>query len=302
MKRIGSYKNGNYVVHMFDDGTKIRANSLDFFSAAFPESMDMKICNRCDMGCPMCHERSVPDGALANLNHPILDSIHPYTELALGGGNPLEHPDLEAFLLRMKKQKVICNLTVHVNHFMREYQRLKKYSEEGLLHGVGVSVNAYCDEKTINTIANFPNAVVHVIAGLVPDYVMRSMYDKGIKLLILGYKNYGRGETFYQKYPHQVEQHIQSLESSLDELSKHFTLISFDNLAIAQLHVRDHVSKEKWDACYMGDDGEYTMYIDLVKEEYAASSVSPRYPLTQNTIENVFSAVKQRRENGTKRE
>jgi len=53
MKRIGSYKNGNYVVHMFDDGTKIRANSLDFFSAAFPESMDMKICNRCDMGCPM---------------------------------------------------------------------------------------------------------------------------------------------------------------------------------------------------------------------------------------------------------
>lgn len=302
MKRIGSYKNGNYVVHMFDDGTKVRVNNLDFFSAAFPESMDMKICNRCDMGCPMCHERSVPDGALANLNHPILDSIHPYTELALGGGNPLEHPDLEAFLLRMKKQKVICNLTVHVKHFMREYRRLKKYSEEGLLHGVGVSVNTPCDEKTINTIANFPNAVVHVIAGLVPDHVLRSMYDKGIKLLILGYKNYGRGEAFYQKYPHQVEQYIQRLESSLDELSNHFALISFDNLAITQLHVRDHVSKEKWDACYMGDDGEYTMYIDLVNEEYAASSVSARHPLTQNSIENVFSAVKQEKENGTKRE
>ena len=302
MKRIGSYKNGNYVVHMFDDGTKIRANSLDFFSAVFPESMDMKICNRCDMGCPMCHERSVPDGALANLNHPILDSIHPYTELALGGGNPLEHPDLEAFLLRMKKQKVICNLTVHVKHFMREYRRLKKYSEEGLLHGVGVSVNTPCDEKTINTIANFPNAVVHVIAGLVPDHVLRSMYDKGIKLLILGYKNYGRGEAFYQKYPRQVERYIQHLESSLDELSNHFALISFDNLAITQLHVRDHVSKDKWDACYMGDDGEFTMYIDLVKEEYAASSVSVRHPLTQKTIENIFSAVKQEKENGTKRE
>lgn len=302
MKRIGSYKNGNYVVHMFDDGTKIRANSLDFFSAAFPESMDMKICNRCDMGCPMCHEQSVPDGALANLNHPILDSIRPYTELALGGGNPLEHPDLEAFLVRMRKRKVICNLTVHVNHFLRSYHLLKRYCNEGLLHGVGISVNTYQTEDVINTIANFPNAVVHVIAGAVPKYVLERMYDKGIKLLILGYKNFGRGESWYKEYTHQIENHISDLESSLDDMSKHFALISFDNLAIKQLHVRDHVSKEKWDACYMGDDGQFTMYIDLVKEEYAISSVSPRHPLTDNSIENVFSMVKQEKANGTQGE
>ena len=90
---------------MLEDGTKIRYNPLDHFKPDFPESIDMKICNRCDRGCRMCHECSTPDGALADLNAPFLDTLRPYTELAIGGGNPLEHPGLTEFLMRMKKQK-----------------------------------------------------------------------------------------------------------------------------------------------------------------------------------------------------
>lgn len=42
MNLIGQYKNGNYTVSIYDDGTKIRENDLDFFEPAFPESMDIK--------------------------------------------------------------------------------------------------------------------------------------------------------------------------------------------------------------------------------------------------------------------
>ena len=117
MKKIlGTYENGNYTVMLLSDGTKIRFNNKATMKVDFPESIDMKISNLCNMGCPMCHEQSVPDGELANLSHPLLDSLHPYTELALGGGNVLEHPDLFPFLSKMKDQKVICNMTLHLVH------------------------------------------------------------------------------------------------------------------------------------------------------------------------------------------
>ena len=62
MNVIGRYQNGNYTVTIMDDGTKIRSNDLNFFAPTHPESMDIKITNCCDMGCPMCHEDSKPDG------------------------------------------------------------------------------------------------------------------------------------------------------------------------------------------------------------------------------------------------
>lgn len=290
MKLLGSYLNGNYKVYIFDDGTKIRANSLDTLDPVFPESIDMKISNRCDKGCPMCHEQSEPTGDLADLNHPILETLHPYTELALGGGNVLEHPDLDDFLKRMKKKNVICNMTVHLDHFIQNFDRLMNYSKKKLIHGLGISVGYIPDEALVHTISKFPNAVVHVIAGMATPELLERLYDKDIRLLILGYKNFGRGVAYHEANP-TIDGRIRQLRDLLPELSPHFATISFDNLAITQLNVQSLVSDEMWEMGYMGDDGQFTMYIDLVKEEYAVSSVSPRRPLTQGSIEEVFRDV-----------
>ena len=103
-----TYKNGNTIVSISDDGTKIRyvpdnAPAMP----VYPESIDMKITNKCCMMCAMCHEQSTANGNQADLKHPLLDSLHPYTELAIGGGDPLTHPDLEEFLKRMKNKDII---------------------------------------------------------------------------------------------------------------------------------------------------------------------------------------------------
>ena len=292
MKLLGSYLNGNYKVYMFDDGTKIRANKLNTLEPVFPESIDMKISNRCDKGCPMCHEQSEPDGGLADLNHPILETLHSYTELALGGGNVLEHPDLDDFLKRMKEKNVICNMTVHLDHFVQNFDRLMAYSKKKLIHGLGISVGCVPDEALVHTISKFPNAVVHVIAGMVTPAILERLYDKDIKLLILGYKDFGRGVGYHEADP-AIDNRIENLRDLLPELAPHFATISFDNLAIRQLCVWRIVSDEMWEMGYMGDDGQFTMYIDLVKEEYAVSSVSPRRPLTQGSIEEVFRDIQQ---------
>ena len=54
MSIIGRYKNGNYQVTIFSDGTKIRETDDDKFIPAFSESCDLKITDKCDGGCAFC--------------------------------------------------------------------------------------------------------------------------------------------------------------------------------------------------------------------------------------------------------
>lgn len=292
-KILGVYKNGNYHVVMFSDGTKIRVNRLDNLTPAFPESIDMKICNRCDRGCAVCHECSTKDGALADLNEPFLDTLKPYTELAIGGGNPLEHPDLVEFLKRMKEQKVICNMTVHLDHFHESYGVLKSLVNDGLIYGLGISVGRPLDAYDINAIKQFPNAVLHVIAGIVSEETIDSLAGKDLKLLILGYKTFGRGEAFWNNCHNAILERIAELRVGLEHMKKDFKVISFDNLAIKQLNVRNIVGEEEWNKSYMGNDGQFTMYVDLVKNEYAISSTSERHPIAHDNIEDMFQSVRE---------
>ena len=290
-KIIGAYTNGNYKVMICSEGTKIRYNDADNFMPEFPESIDCKISNKCDMGCAFCHENSGPAGDLANLNHPIFNSLHPYTELALGGGNVLEHPDLIPFLERMRDQKVICNITLHLAHFETAATKVKYWQSSGLVHGVGVSVNQVPTDYQLDLLRMNPNIVVHVIAGVVALEALEKMRNCGLKLLILGYKDYGRGVGYGELHP-EIRARIAQLEALLGALKHDYKLISFDNLAIQQLHVKTQVDPAEWETAYMGDDGQFTMYLDMVKEEYAPSSTSVREPIFSNNIKDLFNKVR----------
>ena len=287
---LGTYINGNYRVVMFEDGTKIRYNNQSMLIPQFPESIDCKISDRCDMGCAFCHEQSTPNGALANLNHPIFDSLHSFSELSLGGGNALEHPGLEDFLRRMARQRVICNITVHLDHFMKNASLLYDWTNEKLIHGLGVSVNRAITAEEYEIMSKFKNLVVHLIAGVsTTPRVLTSV--RNMKLLILGYKDFGRGHKYFENNGDKIKEGIDWLCNELPEIQQYYKLISFDNLALEQLKVRDWVDKKIWDTCYMGDDGKYTMYLDMVKEEFAMSSISPRYKINSNSIDELFRQV-----------
>lgn len=290
MEKIGSYINGNSAVVIYSDGTKERyiKNGSDP-RPEFPESMDLKITNRCDLGCPMCAESSTPDGQHADLNNPILDTIHPYTELAIGGGNPLEHPDLILFLERMKEKKVICNITVNQVHFMDKTSLLQGLVKGKLIYGLGVSVPYMCRPGLIDKLSEFPNAVVHTIAGYTPMDTFSDLAHHDINILVLGYKQKGRGV-----YAQASKKRTQALENYLFACNKFdtFKAIGFDNLAVKQLHVYKHISFEKFERLYMGDDGEYTMYLDLVAGQYAKSSTHEPRPIDGHTIDRLFQNLK----------
>ena len=294
MNILGKYQNGNYTVTILKDGTKIRYNALDFFAPEKPESMDVKITNCCDMGCPMCHEDSKPNGKHGDiLNVPFFDTLNPYTEIAIGGGNPLSHPDLVLFLEQLKSKKLIPSMTVNQVHFMKNLGLIEELVNKKLIYGIGVSLNSVNDEF-IETIRKFPNAVIHVIDGIVHPTQLEELANKGLKILILGYKEFRRGNVMYANMGSVIEEMKSSLYNILPTMinDNWFDVVSFDNLAIKQLDPKRLMSDEQWDQFYLGDDGKFSMYIDLVNQEFAKSSVSiERYPITAD-IRDMFNKVK----------
>lgn len=291
--KIVQYKNGNYtVIRDLDSGTLVKMNDLDFLEADFPDSFDLKITNSCDMGCKFCHENSLPNGKHGDImNAKFINTLHPYTEIAIGGGNPLEHPDLIAFLKKLKQLKMIPNMTINQVHFMKNKDLIKYLIDNELIYGLGVSLVS-ANESFINEISKYPNAVIHVINGVHSVDELKKLYDKGLKLLILGYKEFRRGKDYYSP---EVIKEKNELYNNLKDLVRHFKVVSFDNLALKQLDPKRLLSEEEYNRYYMGADGQSTMFIDLVKEEFSTSSTTPenkRHKLLDNIID-MFNIIKE---------
>jgi hypothetical protein len=295
MKVLGSYTNGNYKVVIFDDGTKIRVNDLDYLESEFPESIDLCITKYCEQGCKFCYNCSSKEGKHADLSDlSFLDNAVPYQEVAIGGGDAMSHPQLIPFLKELKDRKLIANLTVHQNSFMKNVDLLRELCKEGLVHGLGVSLYEPTD-NFIREVREFPNAVLHVVNGVVKVEDLTYLSGLGLKILILGYKDIGRGERYKQQYLIQHEFRKNKLYNSLEDIfrSQWFQVVSFDNLALEQLEPKRFLTDKQWKQMYMGDDGEYTFYIDLVDRTYAQNSLSDiHYDMENKTVKEMFTHIK----------
>ncbi len=274
-----TYRNGDFGVTLRPDGTKYRVGEGD---PMFPESIDLKITNYCDAGCQFCHETSTRAGQHGRLDWimSLIESMHPHTELAIGGGNPLSHPELSEILAAAWQCRLIANLTVHQMH-------VEKMKMGYTLGAVGLSLARTPDWKAYEHLKSHYQVVIHLINRVHHPDVLHQIRDKypGAKVLILGYKEYGLGAKFAKRQ--QLFEDMSSWPSVLDKVR-----VAFDNLAISQLNVRNVVSEKTWERFYMGNDGHFTMYYDAVRGEYAVSSTSERFPVNGQTLESMFRHVR----------
>lgn len=272
MQTLAKYVNGNTTVTILSDGTKIREYEGEP-CANYPESIDVKITDCCDLGCQFCHESSTKQGLHGDLKK-LLDviSVLPAgVEIAVGGGNPLDHPEISSFLLELKARGIISNITVNQLHLKKYRILLENLIRLDLVKGVGISVTKDSFDSIRPFIAITDNIVYHLIAGVSQIELLDKLPALGdIKVLLLGYKTFGFGKNFYSE---AVETNILQWRKALPKLLGRCTL-SFDNLAIEQLNVRRLFTDEGWEKFYMGDDFCFTMYIDAVKQEFAPTSRS----------------------------
>lgn len=276
-KILARYKNGNTNVVILEDGTKIRSYK-GVPSPIHPESIDCKLTNYCDLGCAFCHENSTTEGKHADLEKlkEILDPLPKGIELALGGGNPLDHPDILDFLMWCKSKGFIANMTINQGHLEKFYWDIVHLITEELIKGVGISITSK-DYTYIEKLKGLTDHIVyHLIIGIHKPTIIDELNELGVsnKFLLLGYKTFGRGVKYFNP---RVTKTIEYWNDEImTEIAKSKGVISFDNLALEQLNLQNKVSKEIWEESYMGDDFTFTMYIDAVNQEYAPTSRSPK--------------------------
>ena len=289
---LAKYHNGNYNVAIFKDGTKIRYNNLDNLTPSFAESIDCTITTKCDGGCPYCYLECNENGVHADLKQPFFATLHKGQELALNG-NDLTHPDLVRFLARMRDKGVICNMTFNQKHFMKHAIDIKQLEMLGLIHGIGVSLTDSTDLNLYVNLEMFDNVVVHTIDGLLTKTDIDNMSDKDIKLLILGYKILGRGVDYFNKHELEIDNNVKYLRENIKEISKHFDVISFDNLALEHLDIKSNMPDKEWERLYMGDEGEYTFFIDVVNKKFAVSSLAETQYDLMDDVDDMFRKVRE---------
>lgn len=296
------YLNGNYIVynngsdHLFKRALRYGEQ----FKADFPDSIDLKITNKCSWGCPWCHESSCSTGKSFDYDHTvkILSKLPKLPiEVAIGGGNILEIPKETLKLVEwLKARGLRPRATINVKDIISRKSWTKE--EKSLIDSVeawGISISNtkevkaimtgkkdhFClfDENCLRFAKSSPfsgkRVVFHTIAGLFSPEDFINLYEISANpILILGYKQWGRAVTTPVPDMSKTKEAIQKI---LNESYNNFDIpkvLAFDNLALEQLDIKNMVSTSVWETLYMGEEGKHSMYIDAVNEEFARTSRS----------------------------
>lgn len=298
---LSRYKNGNYLVILYSDGTKVyrMINPKDQeFISEFPDSIDIKITNKCLNSCPFCHERSDKDGKHSDIDELFDKALKKLPkvgiELAIGGGNPLEHPRLAEFLMKATVHGFQNRITVRDTDYIKNARQILTWHRSGFLGGIGISIENYdmlkeIEHQTCKALNRRKfmweekPIVFHTILGITPVEDFMKIAKEVKRVLILGFKQWGRAENstinpdIVDEWKTMIRR-IRYDKISKNEKSKYYfprLVLGFDNLALEQLELKNAMLSSEWDRNYMGDEFSHSMYIDAVEGQYSQTSRSP---------------------------
>lgn len=288
---LSRYKNGNLITTLYSDGTRVRETQDDEFVPEFSENVDVHISDRCDNKCSMCYANCTPDGKFGDLEAHWLNTVHAGTEMAVNLNFPM-HPDFLKFAKRMRHKGIVLNATVNQKHFEENESFIKFLMDYELIYGLGISL-VKPTKDFVNRVKKYPNAVIHVINGIFSKEDYDILKDNNLKVLILGYKDKGRGVSYHSNNEDTVSVKQKWLYQNLEDVLKGFCVASFDNLGLEQLEVKRLIPDEEWETLYSGDDGTFTFFINTVEGYFAKNSVSNvHYPIGDRSIDEMFDVVR----------
>lgn len=283
------YTNGNSSITLEEDGTRI----IEFdgeLQLEFPLNIDIRVSTECSFAdniCKdFCHESAVRKGKDCNYEElkSKLVGLPKGIELAIGCNRFTT--ELYNFLSWCYDQEYVCNLTINQGHIKRDSLNLAAAINDGYVKGIGISYRSSLKWDIPEFILNYPNTVFHVISGIDTFEEVMSLKDRGVKkILILGEKDFGYNAS-------KVD--LTSLNHKqwywwVGKLFKEFSVVSFDNLALQQLNLKRFFNDENWTKF---NQGEYSFYIDAVKETFAPSSRSAdRKDWKEYTIQQYFQSI-----------
>lgn len=248
-------------------GTSINSDPI---SAPWPELADISISNHCSKQCSFCYRNSKPDGSfmsvadyefiLSQLTDPKLGGVF---QVAIGGGEPTEHPDFIKILKTTKAHKIIPNYTTNglkINKDIIEATQKfcgaiaislepksilsrVKIAEQFLQNGIKTNYHYILSNDSISEAIEF----------------LEGKYDKKIKginaIIFLTYKPFGRADkSGLLKWDTRLNKFLKLIDNPKTEIA-----FGFDACFVPILMKYTSVDSKFIDSC---ECGFFSVYID----------------------------------------
>lgn len=209
--QLRALKSGDFwTIYNPNTGAKIRfsfiKDAVEPVRSDVPELVDMKITNYCPFQCPFCYQDSGSSG-----KHADYDDIESYLvrlshmgtfEVAIGGGEPLHHPDIINILYKAKSLGITPNITTRLMPDMWEESLIHAMNDT--VGGVAVSVESTKQVDKIHDVRSNLGFNINLSANFVigpsPQTILNDVLNACaqhyIPITLLGFKRVGRGKPF----------------------------------------------------------------------------------------------------------
>lgn len=252
------------------DGTKMRFSIGPYEKASKPELVDLKLTGYCSFGCSWCYQASTLQGKHAKLEDVrfVVKELEKVgvSEVAIGGGEPLQHPDIIETFRLFKEAGIVPNFTTKFPGLVRKY-----WSQlEPLIGGFAYSAeNAAQIRSAAKLFRNIPKRFVnlHYVMGLgdrehFKEYLTAAS-EAGFRVTLLGYKTSGFGKNVI---PFPYDWWIEAVNELIEE--GNCPSLSIDTPLADQYHGEMPVPAYS----YHRNEGAFSMYIDVSEMTFGASS------------------------------
>jgi hypothetical protein len=276
----------------YTTGAKIRMSLTgeprEVLHASLPELVDMKITNYCQFNCSFCYQNSTPYGKHARMDDILqyLDTLESagVFEVALGGGEPSQHPEFRRILEACRSRGIIPNWTTKDFGWLG-IERIGQFAELLKLSGsVAFSCTWESDIHkllaastllTSNSNWAMPKIAAQMIVGLgyEQDQLEKALeVAKGsIPVTLLGYKEVGRGAN---KKSFGNRRYTPDYGKLIKVILDNYCRVSVDTLLAEQMEQQlDEAAVSQ--LLRIGGEGKFSCYIDAVERTIAPSSYCP---------------------------
>lgn len=269
-------------------GAKIRLSfksDKELHAGETPELVDICITKQCFHGCKFCYQDATRDGVHAKKDD-ISFLLYKLSEadvfeVALGGGEPVRHPDFVEILKDARTQGIVPNFTTADSDWIYDKNNTK----------IADAVRKYCgsfaisltDYHAVKAVAKWNDSDERVKATLqIPmgcfswEQVSRALNQAealGIPVTLLGYKKIGRANKFKKQEYKQIvdwmsEKHYFGADTLfVEEFDKELKEIGVSPILVAD------------------KEGRFSCYIDAVNKTIGKHSYGAKMkPLNKKDV------------------
>jgi hypothetical protein len=244
-----------------------------------PELVDLKVTDFCRNNCRFCYQDSDEKGEHASMQNIgrlayALGELGVF-EVAIGGGEPMEHPDFLEILDIFQRNGIVANFTTRETDWLRDEARRERIMSR--CGGFALSAGTPHDVEDLRTIFDYhgipsDGVHVHIVMGTVSrtefEEMLRTCHDAGFRATLLGWKSAGRA---CKRKPKPYDWWMDAVREEAERDGRYWLSpwIGIDT-ALAQQSGGKLSDIPK--CCYYLEEGRWSCYIDAVKFRMARSS------------------------------